>query len=393
VPFADPAFLLVVVPAVLAAYFLVHAVSPRASTWVLLAASAAILARQPIHWLALAVIACLTIACLVDLRRGDAVIRQPSAAALYLIQFPLLAGGPLVRYADFSAQLARRVVGIGAFAYGVRRVVTGLVKVLLIAEVLDGPVDAIFALPAAKLSTDAAWFGAACFALQVYFRFSGYADVAIGIGRMLGFRHPENFRRPFTADSLREFWRRWNVTLITWLRDYLDLPIAGHDRPTFRLYGNIVAGFCIIALWHRPSWMALACGVYFGTLLAIEAVGFHGTLERWPRALRHAYVLVAVTIGWMLLRVGTPAGAVAFLGAMAGLSGVWTWSAAPYFTPTVWLAVVLALVGAGPLVRSISRWRVSVDAGTASVLMMLAATGVFLWRPGAMVFQRNRRDD
>ena len=117
------------------------------------------------------------------------------------MQFPLLAGGPLVRYTEFSGQLARRNVGMAAFAYGVRRVVTGLVKLLLIADVLGGPIDRVFAAPAVKTTADAAWFAAACFALQVYFRFSGYADIAIGVGRMLGFRYPENFRRPFTADS------------------------------------------------------------------------------------------------------------------------------------------------------------------------------------------------
>ncbi len=129
---------------------------------------------------------------------------------------------------------------MAAFAYGVRRVVTGLVKLLLIADVLGAADRSCLRAPVVKTTADAAWFAAACFALQVYFRFSGYADIAIGVGRMLGFRYPENFRRPFTADSLREFWRRWNVTLITWLRDYLSLPIAGQDRPTPRLYLNIV---------------------------------------------------------------------------------------------------------------------------------------------------------
>jgi alginate O-acetyltransferase complex protein AlgI len=274
VSFSDPWFLGAVLPAVLAAYFLAHALSPVASYWLLLAASAAIVARHVDSPLALVVIACHTIACGADVYRGTTSVRRPSALALYLLQFPLLAGGPLVRFGEFSSQLARRTVGMAAFAYGVRRVVTGLVKLFLIADVLDGPVDRIFALPPAKMSADAAWFGAACVALQIYFRFSGYADIAIGLGRMLGFRYPENFRRPFTADSLREFWRRWNVTLITWLRDYLSLPIAGQDRPTPRLYLNIVAGFCLVALWHRMGWNALLCGVYFGTLWRSRASAF-----------------------------------------------------------------------------------------------------------------------
>ncbi len=389
----DPWFLLAVLPAILAAYFLVHMLSATASSWLLLAASAAIVARSLGHPLALAVIACHAVACAVDVQRGRAIVRRPFTVALYLIQFPLLAGGPLVRYAEFNGQLTRRAVGMAAFAYGVRRLVTGLVKLLLISDVLSGPVDRIFSQPAVKTSADAAWFGAVCFALEVYFRFSGYADVAIGIGRMLGFRYPENFRRPFTADSLREFWRRWNVTLITWLRDYLSLPIAGQDRPTPRLYVNIVVGFCLVALWHRLGWMAFACGLFFGTLLAIEGVGFHEVLQRWPKPLRHVYVLTVVTIGWMLLRVESPTAAGAHLAAMFGLIGVAGATVETYLTPMVWLALTLAFIGAGPLVPAISRWRVSVDAGTTSLLMMLAATALFIWRPAAMVLNPNRRDD
>jgi alginate O-acetyltransferase complex protein AlgI len=211
--------------------------------------------------------------------------------------------------------------------------------------------------------------------------------MAIGLGRMLGFRYPENFRRPYTADSLREFWRRWNITLITWLRDYLSLPIAGHDRPTPRLYVNIVAGFCLVGLWHRLGWNAPLCGLYFGTLLAIEAVGFGARLERWPRAARHVYVLLVVVIGWVILRADTASGAVGFLQTMAGSSGVWAVTADVYLTPQVWLALAVAVIGAGPMVPSISRWRVSVDAGTTSALMMMAATGVFIWRPGAIALR------
>ena len=164
--------------------------SPAASAWLLLAASAAVVARNLADPLVLAVVGCHTIACGIDIQRRAATVRRPWTAALYLIQFPLLAGGPLVRYHEFSGQLARRNVGMAAFAYGVRRVVTGLVKLLLIADVLGGPIDRVFAAPAVKTTADAAWFAAACFALQVYFRFSGYADIAIGVGRMLGFRYP-----------------------------------------------------------------------------------------------------------------------------------------------------------------------------------------------------------
>jgi alginate O-acetyltransferase complex protein AlgI len=393
VPFTGPVFLLVVLPAFFSAYVLAHAVSPRWSAWLLLAAGAAIVARDPFAGLTLAVIGCHVVSCAVDLRRGQTAIAEPVAAALYLVQFPVLPAGPLVRITEFSGQLAHRVLSMGAFAYGVRRVVTGLVKVLLIAGVLAVPADRIFALPASRLSAAAAWFAALCFALQVYFHFSGYADIAVGLGRMLGFRYPENFRRPYTADSLREFWRRWNVTLITWLRDYLRLPIVGHDAPTPRLFLNMVAGFCMLALWHRPAWTAIPAGVYFAALLAFETTALRPTLERWPRALRHVYVLVAITVGWVMLRAETPAAAATFVQAMIGAGAGGAAALSRDLTPQVWLALALAFIGAGPLVPAISRWRVSVDAATASLLMMLAATGVFLWRPGAVAIGRGRDRD
>lgn len=379
--FTEPLFLFAFLPAVLALYFLLHAVSREASMWLLVAASAVFIAKDPFALLALAVIACHAIAGLVDVNRGDARMTRPLAAALYLIQFPLLVGGPLVRYAEWSGQLAHRTIGMGAFSYGMRRLVTGLVKVLLVADVLGASADRIFSLPPAKLAANTAWLAAGFFSLQIYFRFSGYADMAIGLGRMLGFRHPENFRRPYTADSVREFWRRWNVTLLTWLRDYLYLPIVGHDRPTPRLFLNIVAGFCLVGLWHRAGATALVWGVYTGTFLAIEAIGFGAVIQRLPRLVRHTYVLLVVILGWVILRADSMPAAMIFLKAMAGLSGVPQAATRLYLTAPVWTALVLALVGAGPLVPSISRWRVSVDAGTTSLLMMMAATALFIWRP------------
>ena len=185
--FADPWFLLAVLPAILAAYLLVHAVSPAASAWLLLAASAdrgRALAGAS-RW-SCAVVGCHMIACGADVRRGVAAVRKPVDGRVYWCSSRCIAGGPIVRYTEFSRPLARRNLGMAAFAYGVRRVVTGLVKLFLIADVLGAAADRIFALPAVRTTADAAWFAAACFALEVYFRFSGYADIAIGLGRMRG---------------------------------------------------------------------------------------------------------------------------------------------------------------------------------------------------------------
>ena len=397
--FDDQAFLLQFLPIVLTTYFLAAAATPFAlrrvtyaaslSQAVLILASAAFLwslagARGNLLLVALTVITCLAVSYVVDRRRGDAPKAGPMVGTLYLVQFPILLGGPLIRFRDFHAQITRRLLTLGAFGYGVRRFVIGFIKVVFIAAPLGRPADRIFALPAGLLTTDLAWLAAICYGLQVYFQFSGYADMAIGLGRMIGLRYPENFRRPYTADSLREFWRRWNITLVTWLRDYLSLPIAGRDAPTARLSLNIVGGFCLIGLWHRPGWMALAWGAYAGLWLALEAVGLGTRIARLPAVLRHAYVLLVVGLGWVILRSSTPTNAWMFVQALSG------WHGFPASTSDVValrllnfetsLALLAGVLFAGPLIPWISRWRVSLDAAAVSVLLMGAATGVFLWR-------------
>jgi alginate O-acetyltransferase complex protein AlgI len=303
------------------------------------------------------------------------------------MQLPVLVAGPLARYHDFSAQLSRSAMTLGAFAYGMRRIVTGLIKALLVGGVLAETADTIYATPITRLTAAAAWLGAACVSLQIYLQFSGYCDVGIGVGRMIGLRYSENFRRPYTADSIREFWRRWNITLMTWLRDYLFLPIVGQDDPTPRLYLNIVAGFCLVALWHRGGSTFLVWGVYCGSWLALEAIGFHARVERLPRSVRHLYVLMVVVVGWVILRSPDLATARQFLAAMAGLNHAPAMTAARFGSIALWCALAVGLFAAGPLVPSISRWRVSVDAATTSLLMMIAATGVFLWRGPSMALR------
>jgi len=348
-----------------------------------LAFFAAVLLLTPLRGLipfGAGVVMCHAVAYVVDVYRGAADPRRHGAALLYVAQFPVFPAGPLSRLHEFAEQLARADISMGAFAYGVRRIVTGLMKVFLIAGPLGATADRIFALRLSRLATSSAWLGLICFALEIYFLFSGFSDVGIGVGRVLGFRFAENFRRPYTADSVREFWRRWNVTLITWLRDYLSLPIAGHARPTPRLYAMIVAGFVVVGLWHRASVNVFVWALYSGTWLALEELGLHARLQRLPAVLRHAYVLVVVTFGWLLLRGNGPGPTLGFAEALLGYSVATTGGALTFMTPALWVALPSAILFAGPLVGSISRWRVSVDAATASLMMMLAATCVFVWK-------------
>jgi alginate O-acetyltransferase complex protein AlgI len=333
------------------------------------------------------ILTCLAVAFVFDVYRGKATTAPPLESLLYLVQFPVIAAGPIVRAQEFSAHQLRlrQLVGLGAFTYGVRRVVIGLVKVMLVAGVLMKPVDAIFALPAARIGTGAAWLAAVAYSLQLYYQFSGFADIAIGLGRMLGLRYPENFRRPYLADSVREFWRRWHVSAITWLRDYLSLPMVGRDRPTPRLFANILVSFSLLALWHGGSGTALLWAGYSGGWLALEAIGLSLLIERAPRWVRHAYLLLVVVIGWVVLRAQTPEHAWLMLKAMAGWSGANAFPAGRFLSFEIWAALFVAVIGAGPLVPWISRWRVTLDATTAAVVMMLTAVSLWVWRGIAVI--------
>lgn len=340
-----------------------------------------------------AVFTCLAISYLLDVRRAATVPTHGFAALLYMAQLPVFPAGPLSRFREFREQLARTDVTMASFSYGVRRIVTGVIKVYLLAGPLASTADEIFALRVTRLSTDTAWLGAMCAALEVYFYASGFSDVGIGLGRILGFRHQENFRRPYAADSIREFWRRWNVTLVTWLRDYGSLPIAGHDAATLRHYVATVFGFAIVGLWLRTDLHVLPWAVFTGTWLAIESIGLGLLMHRLPRVVRHAYVLLVVTFGWMLLSASGPGPLLGYIEAMLGFSIVKFGASSAYLSIGLVTALVSAVVFAGPLVGWISRWRVSVDAAVASLLMMMAATGVLLWHAVTVVRRIAPRDD
>jgi alginate O-acetyltransferase complex protein AlgI len=295
----------------------------------------------------------------VDVYRRDAVAQKgPVEAALYLLLFPQLIAGPIVRYRDVAAQLTARVVQRDDFAVGVRRFVIGLGKKMLLANIVAVPADRLFALPPGELTAAHAWLAAVCYTLQIYFDFSGYSDMAIGLAHLFGFRFKENFQYPYVAQSIQDFWRRWHISLSAWFRDYLYVPLGGNRVPPHRVYLNLVTVFFLCGLWHGASWTFVVWGLYHGAFLVVERVGLSAVLARTPRPVRHLYALLVVMVGWVFFRADSLSAATGVLRAMVGLGpalatpyGV-TW----YLTPEVALAMAAGALGAVPIWPALGAW-------------------------------------
>jgi alginate O-acetyltransferase complex protein AlgI len=289
---------------------------------------------------------------LVDIYRGDAhVQRNPLNCSLYISLFPQLIAGPIVRYHDIAGQLTGRVVTRSRFDRGVSLFVIGLGKKMLIANPMGEVADQIFALPAAELSTPLAWMGAVSYTLQIYFDFSGYSDMAIGLGRLFGFEFPINFNYPYMAQSFREFWRRWHISLSTWFRDYLYIPLGGNRRGEIRTYVNLVIVFFLCGLWHGASWNFILWGLAHGFFLAAERTRFGDFLHRCWRPLRHTYLVLGVVLTWVVFRSENLAQATLFLTTMAGLRSAEIPGVAPglYWSTYHSLVLLAGFAGSFPL--------------------------------------------
>lgn len=221
---------------------------------------------------------------------------------LYLLLFPQLVAGPIVRYHTIATQITERKHSIDAVFEGMWRFSIGLGKKVLIANQLGLLVDNIFSQPIDSLDTSLAWIGILLYTLQIYFDFSGYSDMAIGIGLMFGFRLPENFNRPYTSKSITEFWRRWHISLSLFFRDYVYIPLGGNHLSLYRTLVNLWIVFLLCGLWHGAKWTFVLWGVYFGVWLTLERLILGRILERTPAIIATAYAFVVVMLGWVLFR-------------------------------------------------------------------------------------------
>ncbi|MEP5764635.1 MAG: MBOAT family O-acyltransferase [Halieaceae bacterium] len=258
---------------------------------------------------------------LVDVYRREAVHdRNIVNVALYIALFPQLIAGPIVRYHDIAAQLRQHLVTIDLAYSGITRFICGLAKKMLIANPLGEVADQIFAASGGDLTAPVAWLGLLCYSLQIYFDFSGYSDMAIGLGRMLGFRFLENFNYPYVAQSLQDFWRRWHISLSSWFRDYLYISLGGNRGGVLRTYRNLVLVFLLCGLWHGASWNFVIWGGIHGAFLVLERAGFSRVLARMPSLLAHAYTLLVVMLAWVFFRAETLPESVSYLASLFSLN-------------------------------------------------------------------------
>lgn len=240
--------------------------------------------------------------------------------ACYVLMFPQLVAGPIVRYSYVAKSLLNRSVSLTYFSSGVTQFIIGLGKKVLIANVVGEAADRVFALPPQHLNAPVAWVGLAAYTLQLYFDFSGYSDMAIGLGRMFGFELPLNFDYPYIASSVSEFWRRWHISLSTWFRDYVFIPLGGSQNGRWATRVNLLIVFFLCGLWHGAQWTFVAWSLYHGAFLMLErSSAMAGWLQRY-RPAAHVYTLLVVMGGWLLFRSQDFAAAGAMLRALVGLA-------------------------------------------------------------------------
>ena len=312
-----------------------------------------------------------TLSYTIDCYRGTVrVQRSFRSFLLYVSMFPQLVAGPIVRYQTIADEIDRRSVSLADVSDGISRIVLGIGKKVIVANTVGAIVSGCFGsresgyTGVSSVSALGAWFGAACVALQYYYDFSGYSDIAIGLGRMFGFHFDENFNYPYVCTSITDFWRRWHISLSTWFRDYVYIPLGGNRRGLPRQCFNIMVVWALTGFWHGASWNFMLWGVYFGVLLLLEKLWLLEKLRRLRPWVRHAYALVCVTLGWGIFHFDNMAALGKFFRALLCLNGN------PISSPVTrslfsanFLLLAAAVLFATPVIRGLKK-RAAESAGS-----------------------------
>lgn len=296
----------------------------------------------------------------VDVYRGGEVQKNLLLLALFITLFPQLVAGPIVKYGEISEQLRSRTITADKTYQGIKRFIYGLCKKVLIANQLAVVVDEIFALQAADLSTALAWGGIVLYTLQIYFDFSGYSDMAIGLGLIFGFQFPENFNLPYISRSIREFWRRWHISLSSWFKEYLYIPLGGNRKGHLRTYFNLLMVFLATGVWHGAGLSFIIWGLYHGFFMIVERVGLGRILDREGSVacvLSHIYTLFVVMIGWVFFRADSLTDSLYYLHAMFMPSISYSYNFFEIIGNEVLLIAAFGIILCGPLQAFIAHLR------------------------------------
>lgn len=293
----------------------------------------------------------------IDVYRGEVPVQKSYfKLLLYISFFPQLIAGPIVRYADIAQQIDERTISVPQIAFGLRRFIAGLGKKVLIANAMGAVADYIFNHGAANLNIVAAWIGAVAYLMQIYYDFSGYSDMAIGLGKMFGFRFKENFDHPYISGTVQEFWRRWHISLSSFFRDYVYIPLGGNRKGKIRTVLNRLIVFFLTGLWHGANWTFIVWGLFHGFFLLLEE--YIPVIRRLPRFLTRIYTLLVVTVGFVIFRADTIGEALLFITQMfrgadfsAGVMSFTLQALTPYFL----FMLLAAVICCGPFAR-LTQW-------------------------------------
>ncbi|MCI8537091.1 MAG: MBOAT family protein [Oscillospiraceae bacterium] len=319
----------------------------------------------------------------IDVYRGDArEQRNIVTFGTFVTLFPQLIAGPIIKYKDLDGQLEQRNHTVERFASGIQRFMVGLGKKVLLANRLGALWDVYLATPGADLTTLGAWLGILAFTLQLYFDFSGYSDMAIGLGRMLGFEFLENFNYPYLAKSATEFWRRWHISLGTWFREYLYIPLGGNRVGKARLVFNLMLVWAATGIWHGASWNFLIWGLFYGVIILIEKLFLLRQLDKLPGWAGHVYGLFVVMVGWAIFAVEDFTALGLYLKAMFGFGAGLMDNTCLYYFRDYLPTLVLAAVGSTPVVAAL--WRKLPERAWKAALPVLILAGL-IWSTAYLV--------
>lgn len=269
--------------------------------------------------------------------------------ALYISMFPQLIAGPIVRYIDIEEQLKERSINSTKFGEGAMYFIRGLAKKVVLANTFGSVYEQVAAMQMGSFSTLTAWVGAIAYAFQIYFDFGGYSDMAIGLGKMFGFEFLPNFNYPYIAKSITDFWRRWHISLSTWFREYVYIPLGGNRCTPSRHILNLLIVWMLTGLWHGAQWNFMFWGLYYGVILILEKYLWGSKIEKLPAAVQHIYAFVLVLFGWVFFFSPTLGYAGQYLKVMFGIGAKGIFDKQGFFMIfTNWLLIVIAILASAP---------------------------------------------